>query len=242
LMDHALCVSYADLNEGAVRGLLKREQASVIRAGIDVQAHRKDPQAGIELRQRFGIPESAPLLGTVACLKPQKAPLDFVAACGRVLEARPDSHFILVGDGELRPAVEQAISQWPGLSERLHLLGWTDEVPAVLSALDLFVLTSLWEGLPRALLEARAAGLPCVVTDTCGNPEAIEHGRHGLVVPMHRPDQVADACLEILADAGLHRRFSAAGTEGLDAFDIRHIVPQHVELYERLLGETFSPS
>ncbi|MBM65554.1 MAG: hypothetical protein CMH55_04890, partial [Myxococcales bacterium] len=167
LMDHALCVSYADLNEGAARGLLDRKRASVIRAGIDVQAHRKDTRAGQALRERLGIPLDVPLLGTVACLKPQKAPLDFVSACGRVLTARPESHFILVGDGDLRAAVEEAIGQWPGLAGRLHLLGWTDEVPAVLSALDVFVLTSLWEGLPRALLEARAAGLPCVVTDTC---------------------------------------------------------------------------
>ena len=235
LMDHALCVSYADLNEGAERGLLQRSQASVIRAGIDVEAHRKNTKAGLAFRQALGISKASPLVGTVACLKPQKAPLDFVRACGRILAAQPESHFILVGDGELRPAVEEEIRQWPGLEERMHLLGWTDEVPAILSALDLFVLTSLWEGLPRALLEARAAGLPCVVTDTCGNPEAIQHGLHGLVVPMHRPDRVAEACLTLLSDPVLYERCSLAAENGLDAFDIRHIVPQHTALYERLL-------
>lgn len=235
LMDWALCVSYADLEEGAERGLLDRDEASVIRAGIDVAAHRKDRPEGLALRQSLGIPETAPLLGTVACLKPQKAPLDFVEACGQVLDGLPSSHFILVGDGELRPDVEAAIAAKPGLKERMHLMGWTDQVPAVLSALDLFVLTSLWEGLPRVLLEARAAALPCVVTDTCGNPEAIEHDRHGLVVPMHRPDLVAEASLEILGDPARHQSFSEQAPVDLDAFDIRHIVPQHVDLYEQLL-------
>ncbi|MEC7751674.1 MAG: glycosyltransferase [Myxococcota bacterium] len=238
LMDHALCVSYADLDEGAKRGLLRRDQASVIRAGIDVKAHQKDEEAGSAFRRRLNIPAGASLLGTVACLKPQKAPLDFIIACGRVLSEQPDAHFVLVGDGELKDEVDVEIRRWPGLAERMHLLGWSDEIPAILSALDLFVLTSLWEGLPRALLEARAAGLPCVVTDTCGNPEAIQHGLHGLVVPMSRPDKVADACLRLLADRDLYGRMSSAAKEGLDAFDIRHIVPQHVALYERLLEDT----
>jgi glycosyltransferase involved in cell wall biosynthesis len=235
LMDWALCVSYADLRMGARKGLLKADEASVIRAGIDVSSHTSQPQLGVALRQELGIPHDAPLFGTVACLKPQKAPLDFVRACAQILSEEPRSHFILVGDGELRSQVEEVVKETPNLDTHFHLMGWTERVPAVLSALDIFLLTSLWEGLPRALLEARAAGLPCVVTDTCGNPEAIEHQQHGLVVPMHRPDLVAQASLTILRDPALYHQFSQQGPIDLETFDIRHIVPQHVELYKRLL-------
>ena len=234
-MDWALCVSYADLKLGADKGLLDAEKASVIRAGIDVSSHGKRPLLGEELRNELGIPLGAPLIGTVACLKPQKAPVDFVGACAHILSEEPESHFLLVGDGVLRARVEEAIDKVPGLEERFHLMGWTDRVPAVLSALDIFLLTSLWEGLPRALLEARAAGLPCVVTNTCGNPEAIENGVHGLVVPMNRPDLVAEATVSILRDRSLYEKFSKQGPVDLESFDIKHIVPQHVELYNYLL-------
>jgi glycosyltransferase involved in cell wall biosynthesis len=77
--------------------------------------------------------------------------------------------------------------------------------------------------------------VPCVVSDTCGNPEAIEHGRHGLVVPMHAPDQAGEALVKLWQDRTLHQAMVRQAHEGLDAFDARHVTPMHAELYRQLL-------
>jgi glycosyltransferase involved in cell wall biosynthesis len=234
LTDWALCVSQADLDYGADKRLFSGDRASVIRAGIDVAAHRRDAQAGRRFRRSLGFSDEQPLVGTVACLKPQKAPVEHIRAFAALRARVPTAQFLWVGDGELRPAV-LAEAERLGVADGLHLLGWTDQVPALLSALDAFVLISHWEGLPRSLLEARAAGLPCVVSDRCGNPEAVGYGSAGFVVPAGATTAAGERLADLLTDSAVHRRFSEAAADGLDAFDLRHIVPAHVDLYETLI-------
>jgi glycosyltransferase involved in cell wall biosynthesis len=234
LTDWALCVSQADLDYGSDHGLFSGQRASVIRAGIDIAAHRRDASAGQRLRSSLGFADDVPLVGTVACLKPQKAPLEHIQAFATLRVRVPNAQFLWVGDGVLRRAVI-AEAERLGVADGLHLLGWTDEVPAILSALDAFVLISHWEGLPRALLEARAAGVPCVVSDRCGNPEAVGYGSAGFVVPAGATEEAGERLAELLTNEALHRGFAERSGEGLDGFDVRHIVPRHVELYDTLL-------
>ena len=188
------------------------------------------------MRNQLTISADAPVIGTVACLKPQKAPLDHIEAFAVFLAAEPEAHFIWVGDGEQMAIVRERIEREPQLAQRVHLLGWSDRIVDVLSAIDLFLLISLWEGLPRSLLEARAAGVPCVVSDTCGNPEAIDYGRCGRVVEMHRPDQAAEALLALWRNPELRQRISTSAGDGLDAFDARHVTSMHADLYRSLLS------
>ena len=234
--DWILTVSEADRNFGIERGLIDREKSSVIRSGIDVAAFERQPEAGAAFRAELGIPEGAPVIGTVACFKPQKAPEDHIAAFAAFLEGQPEAHFIWVGDGEGRPPIEAQLAAQPDLAARVHLIGWSDRIVDLLSALDIFLLISRWEGLPRSLLEARAAGVPCVVSDICGNPEAIGYGRHGVVVPVDRPDLAAQALAELWIDPARRSRIRGESHDNLDAFDARHVTPMHVELYEQLLA------
>ena len=234
--DWVLTVAEADRVFGIEQRLMRADASSVIRSGIDVKAFARQPEHGVSLRDQLSIPADAPVVGTVACLKPQKAPLDHIEAFSAFLIAEPEAHFLWVGDGEQMTLVRERLAREPQLAERVHLLGWSDRIVEMLSAIDLFLLISLWEGLPRSLLEARAAGVPCIVSDTCGNPEAIDYGRCGRIVAMHRPDQAAEAMISLWRDPALRQQISSQSTEGLDAFDARHVTPMHADLYRSLIG------
>ncbi len=233
--DWVLTVAEADRAFGIEQGLMRADASSVIRSGIDVAAFAPQAELGSKLRDQLNIPADAPVIGTVACFKPQKAPLDHIEAFAAFLAAEPGAHFIWVGDGEQMALARERLDRDPQLAQRVHLLGWSDRIVDVLSAIDLFLLISLWEGLPRSLLEARAAGVPCVVSDTCGNPEAIGYGRCGRVVSMNRPDQAAEAMLALWRDPELRQEISRQTSDGLDAFDARHVTPMHAELYRALI-------
>lgn len=235
LSDWNLCVSRHDLRMGVRYGLLQEENSSIIHAGVDLDAHQHNPKKAKQLKKDLGIPEEAPVISTIACLKPQKAPLDFVRCARRVYELHPATHFIYVGDGELQSELLEEVQLSKGLSQNFHFMGWTDRIVDVLSASQLFVLLSLWEGLPRALIEARAAGVPCIATRICGNPEAIKDGVNGLLVAPGRPATAAEHIVRLLHNPELMSLLASNTKKDLDPFHIKHVVPQHIELYQKLL-------
>ena len=147
---------------------------------------------------------------------------------------RPEVRFVVVGDGELRPQLEKEIQE-RGLKDVLFLPGWRRDMPRVLARADAFVMTSLWEGLPRALLEAMAAGLPCVANAVDGVTDVIRDGVSGFLVPPKRPEETARRLLELLENPNraleMGRRARASiGPE----FDIDFMVRQQEDLYESL--------
>ena len=194
---HCVSVAEADIERGRQWGFFKKN-VSLIRPGIDPRPFHG--HVGRETRERirheFGAGPNTWLIGTVACLKPQKAPGDFIAVAKQVCEIIPHAKFVLIGDGELRPMVESLMEQLQ-LQNRVYLAGWRRDVPACLSAMDAFVLTSRWEGLPRAILEARAAGLPIVATKVGGVEEAIMDYRDGTLVEAGAVDALSAALLRL---------------------------------------------
>ena len=150
------------------------------------------------------------VVGMVACFKPQKNPLDFVRMAALVKEKCPGTRFILVGDGELRPDIEKLIEE-KGLKNDVILTGWRYDVAKLLYAFDVFVLTSLFEGLPRVLPQAMCAKLPLVATAVDGSREAVKHGENGFLVKPKDPVEMAARICELFADAELRKRMGAAG-------------------------------
>lgn len=235
---HVVAVSRHNLEQGERLGFIDPLRATVIRSGVRIAAFREaaaDPDAGTALRAALGIPAGAPLVGMVACLKPQKAPLDFLEVAARVAAARPDAAFLIAGDGELRLSVEEHARRL-GLAGRLHLLGWRRDVPRVMAGLDVVLLTSLWEGLPRVVPEAIAAGRPVVATAVDGTAEILRDGENGLVTRPHDCDGLAARVLTLLADPGLGRRLTEKASPLLGEFDIDEMVRAQEDLYRRLLG------
>lgn len=233
---HWIAVSQADLEKGRTWGLFM-DNVSLVRPGIDPEPFQQ-PHAGAareQIRTALGISATATLVGTVACLKPQKAPEDFVAVAKRVVEARADVRFLLIGDGELRPRVEALIAR-QGLEGRVRLLGWRRDVADMMQAMDAFLLTSHWEGLPRVLLEARASGLPIVATDVGGAAEVVTGEPIGRLCPVGDVESLAQAVLQVLAQREGSTASAARPTGSLaEEFHIRETVKRYERLYDRLL-------
>jgi glycosyltransferase involved in cell wall biosynthesis len=141
-------------------------------------------------RELLRIPTGAKVVGTTARLDAQKAPLDMVTAFAAL--KRPDLHMIWIGDGELRPKTERLIER-EGIRDRFHLIGNRTDVSSLLPAFDVFAMSSLYEGLPCAVAEAMAAGIPVVATTVNSVPEIVLAGKTGLLARAGDPSSLSRA-------------------------------------------------
>lgn len=236
---HWVAVAQADIEAGLGWGLFLPSAVSLIRPGIDPGPFQAFISASDRERVRaeLGAGPTDALVGMVACLKPQKAPLDFVRVAERVCARHPSARFALVGDGELRAPVERRIRE-AGLENRVRLVGWRRDIPAVMRALDVLLLTSHWEGLARVLLEARASGLPVVTTNVGGAAEAIVEGTHGWLCEPGDVDAEADRVCWALNEIGRRGSMDRSGGDVSGEFDIHQMVRQYEELYGKLLASS----
>ncbi len=142
----------------------------------------------------------------------------------------PDAHFLLAGDGELRSALEAEL-QASACAGRFHMLGWQRDIPSLLHASDILVLTSRWEGLPRVIPQAMSAGLPVVVTRADGSPEAVRQGRTGFVVEPGDIAGIAEKTIYLLENPAQARRMGLAAQALVEEFDICKMVADQEALY-----------
>ncbi len=232
---HFIAVSRSNREQGIALGLFRERKATLIRSGVELDRFRRAglPEAEA-LRRELGIPSAAPLVGMIACLKPQKSAVDFVRAAGLLAGEFPEARFVIAGDGEQRRIVEGAIAR-AGLGARFHLLGWRRDVPAIVAGLDVCVLTSRWEGLPRVIPEAMAAGKPVVATRVDGSAEAVREGVTGFLCEPGDARTIAARIGALLADPGRARAMGAAARPLAGEWDIREMVRAQESLYGRLL-------
>ena len=236
MTDRMVAVSPRDIEKGLRDGIGRPENYVVIRSGIELD-HFGHPRVTREqIRADLNIPADAPVVGTVTRLSAQKAPLDFVTAAGAIAQACPEAYFVFVGDGPLRSQVEAQVAALD-LGERFILTGLRRDVPELMAAFDIFVLTSLWEGLPRVLPQAMATGLPIVATAIDGNAEAVTDGVSGRLVPPDRPDRVAQAVIDLLSDRELMARMGVEGKNRVGEFGAQQMVDQITDLYQQLLRQ-----
>lgn len=170
--DAYICVSRADVELGQRHALFGSARVEVIRSGISTARFVYSARARRAVRTALAIGEKTPVVATIANFKPQKGPLDFIRIAAQVSARRPDVQFLYVGDGELRPQVESLIARHR-LSDRIHLVGWQRRPADYLSACDVFLLTSYYEGLPRSVLQALTAGCRVLATNTGGVAEVL---------------------------------------------------------------------
>ncbi len=176
----------------------------VVPNGIPLQSFAGKEARG--LRARLGLPLQRPLVLMVGRLVAQKGQQDLLEAATRI----PAAHFVLVGEGPDRELLQDKTRSL-GLQERVTFLGQRADVAELLSLCDLFVLPSLFEGLPLSILEALAAARPVVATNVGGNSEVITDGETGLLVPPADPSALARALLRLLADEDLAQRLATLG-------------------------------
>ncbi len=228
-----IAVSQANRDRAVRLGICRYENSVLIRSGIDIERYRCSEPSRAETRRELNIPAEAPVVIMISCLKLQKAPVDFVRAARIVAERIPAAQFLLVGDGRLRTAVEAEVEQ-SGLTSCFHLCGWRRDIPRLIHAADIMVLTSLWEGLPRAVLQAMAAGVPVVATAVDGTPEAVRDGVSGFAVPPRDVQAFADRVVFLVQHPETAQEMGRRGSERVAEFDIRRMVSAQEQLYREL--------
>jgi len=236
ITDRLVVVSSRNIEKGLADRIGHSHKYVTIRSGIELERFSKPRHDRASMRAQIGIPTTAPVVGTVTRLSPQKAPLDFVAAAISVARALAEAHFVIVGDGPLRSEVEQKIAT-AGLQDRFHLLGLRRDVADILAAFDVFALSSLWEGLPRVLPQAMAASLPIVATAIDGNAEIVIDGENGILVPPHDCEKLSRAILALLRDSQTAARMGSNGRRRVYEFSAEKMVSDYDQLCQSLLRE-----
>jgi glycosyltransferase involved in cell wall biosynthesis len=209
----------------------------VMHQGIDVQAERAALAERDAARAELGLQTQDVVVGTVANYREQKDYPNLFAAARRVLAERKNVRFVAIGQGPQEAEIAALLAD-EEFGDRLQLLGRRDDVSHVLAACDLFVLASKNEGLPIALVEALALGLPVVATAVGGTPEVVTDGLEGLLVPPSNPEQLASAIGRLVADPELRVRMSAAATERSGHFDISRAVGETEAVYRALTSDS----
>lgn len=212
------------------------ERVSVIHNGRDLSRFERDAPEG--LRDGLGLPADAPVVGTVGRLIDRKGHDELLDAWVTVRDEVPDAHLLVVGDGPRRAALEARASD-RGVADCVHFTGLRDDVPDLLAAMDAFAFPSHYEGLPGALLEAMAAGLPCVATPVDGNSELLTAYETGLFVGVDEPDELAWALVRVLQnDAFATDLGDAAAARARHTFSLDRMTTTFESLYERLLADS----
>lgn len=240
--DVLIVVTRRDEEKGLRAGIGRPDQYRLIRSAIPLQQF--DPSRGQrqQVRLALNIPQQALVLGNIGRFSPQKNPLDWVRIAGSLAERYPDLYFLMVGDGPLRPAVEAEL-QRQGIASRTRLTGLRRDIPQMLSAMDIFLLTSLWEGLPRVLPQAMSMGLPVVANQADGTQEAIQHGVTGFLVQPGHLEKAVNYCAQLIEDPALRRSLGEAGQEfARREFDLARMLEQIDQTYQELLERSLSLS
>jgi len=240
ITDKLIVVSPRNIDKGLADGIGRVDDYVVIRSGIELERFGHPRVSRAEMRESLSIPHNAMVIGTVTRLSPQKAPLDFLRMAAALLardwgERSPSLYFVMVGDGPLRAEVETTASEL-GIADRVVLTGLRRDIPELMAAFDIFALSSLWEGLPRVLPQAMAAGLPIVATEIDGTAEAVQHGVNGYLSSPGKPMELADAVADLVTDSALAKQMGAAGCATVAEFGACKMVDQIDALYRDLLA------
>ena len=256
MQNHVVAVSEGS-GASARKNAGERIPITVVQNGVDTEVFAPGRYDGTEVRRQFGIPEGAPLVGTVAVFRRQKQLHHWVHVAKRVHDRVPEARFLIIGEGPLRMDVETAIHEL-GLNEVVHLAGFQEDVKPFLAAMDIYLMTSLIEGLPIALLEAMAMGLPVVSTSVGGIPEVVKEGA-GFLVPLEiKSDEIdrymqrevkgiepglgdvdllADPLVRLSSDSELRRRMSSNARAIVEErFSMRRMMEELECIYAELAG------
>jgi sugar transferase (PEP-CTERM/EpsH1 system associated) len=203
----------------------------VLRNGVDVERFRCRSDCE-RLRARHGFSATDLIVGTVGRIDPVKDQAALLDTLEVLSKDHPKLRILIVGDGPEHPRLEREIAA-RGLGGQAHLSGFREDVPEMLSLMDVFVLPSVGEGMCNTILEAMAIGLPVIATAVGGNPELVTDGVTGVLVPARDRHALAAAIARYATDAETRRRHGSAGQERvLREFTLRAMVERYLSLYE----------
>ncbi|EKD24175.1 MAG: lipopolysaccharide biosynthesis [uncultured bacterium] len=230
--DRVVCLSH-DMAEDLIENFnIEREKISVIYNGIDLE---KIAAWSKQATDKLSPERERPVLVTLGKLMEQKGQRYLIEAMPAILKTFPEAQLYIIGEGPKRHKLEEAVHTLK-LDEQITFLGAQANPYAYFANADIFILPSLWEGLPSALIEALACGCPVVSTNCQSGPrEILDDGRYGVLVPVADSEALANGVLRILTDAGLRDALKARGIERVKMFDGRKMVGQYEDLFLALI-------
>jgi glycosyltransferase involved in cell wall biosynthesis len=210
------------------------ERTVTVHEGIDLGRVAAAPPAN--LHEELFLPHGAPIVGNVAALVPHKGQRHFIEAAALVIRQVPDARFVIAGEGELRPSLERQIKDHR-LEKHVLLAGFRPDILSLHKAFDIFVMSSITEGLGTSLLDAMAAAKPIVATSTGGIPEVVVNDVTGYLVPPRDHDAMAKAIVKLLKNAELRQQMGTAGLgRAQECFSAERMVEKTVAVYRKLGG------
>ena len=208
------------------------DRTVTVHEGIDVDRVSAAPP--VNLHEAFFLPHGAPVVGNVAALVPHKGQRYLIDAAHLVVQQLPDVRFVILGEGELRDHLERQVREHR-LEKHVVLPGFRTDVVGCIKAFDLFVMSSVTEGLGTSLLDAMAAARPIVATTAGGIPELVAHRVNGLLVPPRDARALADAIVGALGDAVMRQRMGDAGFARVtERFTVERMVAATAAEYARV--------
>ena len=207
------------------------ERTVTVHEGIDVDRVAAEP--AVNVHEAFFLPHGAPVVGNVAALVPHKGQRYLVEAAHLVVQRMPDVRFVILGEGELREHLERHVRE-RGLEKHVLLPGFRTDVVGCIKAFDLFVMSSVTEGLGTSLLDAMAASRPIVATKAGGIPEIVADGVNGLLVPPRDARALADAIVRVLGDPEMRRLGDAGFARVRERFTVERMVGATAAVYARV--------
>lgn len=232
-VDRFICAS------GAIARILEADGIdpaciTTVHEGVDLEHVADAPP--VSIHETFWLPHGAPVVLNVAALTPHKGQRYLIDAFAQVVRAVPDARLVILGQGELHDSLATQVRHL-GLEKHVALPGFRTDVLSLMKTADLFVMSSVMEGLGTSLLDAMASARPIVATKTGGIPEVVVHEETGLLVPPRDANALAEAIIAVLQDPERARRYATAGFERVHRhFSVGRMVEGTVAVYETLLG------
>jgi glycosyltransferase involved in cell wall biosynthesis len=235
--DALIVVAERDIHKGLNVKIGKPNQYKLIRSAIPLEEFDPSIVDRQSVRRELGIPENAPVVGNVGRFSEQKNPLDWTRVAGIIGRSHPSVHFLLVGDGPLRAQVFDRLEQ-EGIAERTILTGLRRDIPPLISAMDIFLLTSLWEGLPRVIPQSMAMRKPVVAFRVDGVSEAIHDGQTGFLCSPGDVSAMAQRCSYLIENPVERKVFGESGRAyTIEEFNLYKMIAQIEDVYETLIDQ-----
>ena len=232
-VEHFICASEAIrnmlVNDGVPTG-----RTGVVYEGVDLERLTTTPT--VDLHRELWLPHGAPVVVNVAALVPHKGQRYLIQAAAEIMRTLPDARFVIVGAGELETTLEKQIHRL-NLEKHVFLTGFRPDAISLLKSADVFVMSSVTEGLGTSVLDAMGCARPVVATRAGGLPEVVDDGLTGTLVPIRDPTTMAAAIARLLEDASLGERYGRAGLARVrERFSADRMIDETAALYERLAG------
>ena len=232
--DCIVALTAADRDDHLLFGVGSPADFEVIHSGVEFPRALDTEMCRRRVRRELDLEEGSLVVGTLGRLTAVKGQDDLLRAFATLLHAHQSARLLLVGEGEEEGNLRRLAADL-GVAEKVEFCGWKSDVFAALSAMDLFALPSLNEGMGKALVEAMYVGLPVVATRVGGVPELVEEGVHGLLVPAGDPVRLAAALEDLASDPEKRHRFGSAGARRAASYSTAHMLQKISSMYERLM-------